>query len=85
MTFFVAQGYAVVATDYLGYALSEYPFHPYMHADSEASAVIDSIRAARHAAKALGLALNGKVMLSGYSQAATLPWRRSGDGARRPA
>jgi pimeloyl-ACP methyl ester carboxylesterase len=68
MTFFVAQGYAVVATDYLGYALSEYPFHPYMHADSEASAVIDSIRAARHAAKALGLALNGKVMLSGYSQ-----------------
>ena len=68
MTFFVAQGYAVVATDYLGYALSEYPFHPYVHADSEASAVIDSIRAARHAAKALGLALNGKVMLSGYSQ-----------------
>jgi len=68
MTFFASQGYAVVATDYLGYALSEYPYHPYMHADSEASSVIDSIRAARLAAPALGLTLNGKVMLSGYSQ-----------------
>jgi pimeloyl-ACP methyl ester carboxylesterase len=68
MTFFAAQGYAVVATDYLGYALSTYPYHPYIHADSEASAVIDSIRAARLAAPVLGLTLNGKVMLSGYSQ-----------------
>jgi len=68
MIFYASQGYAVVATDYLGYALSSYPYHPYMHADSEASAVIDSIRAARNAAPSLGLALNGKVMLSGYSQ-----------------
>lgn len=68
MTFFASQGYAVVATDYLGYALSSYPYHPYMHADSEASAVIDSIRATRNAASTLGLTLNGKVMLSGYSQ-----------------
>jgi pimeloyl-ACP methyl ester carboxylesterase len=68
LTFFVSQGYAVVATDYLGYALSEYPFHPYMHADTEASAVIDSIRGVRNAASALGLTLNGKVMVGGYSQ-----------------
>lgn len=68
MTYFAAQGYAVVATDYLGYALSSYPYHPYMHADSEASAVIDSIRATRLAASSLGLTLNGKIMLSGYSQ-----------------
>lgn len=68
MILFAAQGYAVVATDYLGYALSGYPYHPYMHADTEASTVIDSIRAARNAAPALGLALNGKVMLSGFSQ-----------------
>lgn len=68
MTFFASQGYAVVATDYLGYALSNYPYHPYMHADTEASAVIDSIRATRLAAPALGLTLNGKVMVSGYSQ-----------------
>lgn len=68
MTFFASQGYAVVATDYLGYALSGYPYHPYMHADTEASAVIDSIRAARKVAPSLGLALNGKIMVSGYSQ-----------------
>lgn len=68
MTFFASQGYVVVATDYLGYALSEYPYHPYMHADSEASAVIDSIRAARNTAPDIGFTLNGKVMVSGYSQ-----------------
>jgi len=65
---FAAHGYAVVATDYLGYAKSTYPFHPYLHADSEATAVIDSIRAARNAAGSVGLALSGKLMLTGYSQ-----------------
>ena len=44
---YAAQGYAVVATDYLGFAKSTYSFHPYLHADSEASTVIDSIRASR--------------------------------------
>jgi pimeloyl-ACP methyl ester carboxylesterase len=68
MAFFAAQGYAVVATDYLGYALSSYPYHPYMHADTEASSIIDSIRATRNAALSLGLTLNGKVMVTGYSQ-----------------
>jgi pimeloyl-ACP methyl ester carboxylesterase len=68
MAIYAAQGYAVVATDYLGYALSSYPYHPYMHADTEATVVIDSIRAARNAQAALGLALNGKVMLTGFSQ-----------------
>ena len=65
---YAAQGYAVVATDYLGFAKSEYPYHPYLHADSEASSVIDSIRAARKAATVLGASLSGKVMLTGYSQ-----------------
>ena len=68
MAFFAAQGYVVVATDYLSYALSSYPYHPYMHADTEASSIIDSIRATRNAALSLGLTLNGKVMLTGYSQ-----------------
>lgn len=65
---YAAQGYAVVATDYLGYAKSEYSFHPYLHADSEASSVIDSIRAARAAAGKVGASLSGKVMFTGYSQ-----------------
>lgn len=66
--FYASQGYAVVASDYLGYARSAYSYHPYLHADSEASTVIDSIRAARNAAAAAGATLSGKVMLSGYSQ-----------------
>ena len=65
---YAAQGYAVVATDYLGFAKSAYPYHPYLHADSEASSVVDSIRAARKAAAARGINLSGKVMLTGYSQ-----------------
>lgn len=66
--FYAAQGYSVVATDYLGYAQSTYPFHPYLHADSEATSVIDSVRAARIAVKPVDVALSGKVMFSGYSQ-----------------
>jgi pimeloyl-ACP methyl ester carboxylesterase len=65
---YAAQGYTVVATDYLGFAKSAYAYHPYLHADSEASSVIDAIRAARNAATAVGATLSGKVMLTGYSQ-----------------
>ena len=39
---YASQGYAVVATDYLAYAKSTFPYHPYLHADSEAISVIDS-------------------------------------------
>ena len=76
---YAGQGYAVVATDYLGFAKSNYSFHPYLHADSEASSVIDSIRAARNAMSAVGGTLNGKVMLTGYSQGghASMAARRS--------
>jgi pimeloyl-ACP methyl ester carboxylesterase len=65
---YAAQGYAVVATDYLGFAKSTYTYHPYLHADSEASAMVDSLRAARNAAQTQGVGLSGKVMLTGYSQ-----------------
>jgi pimeloyl-ACP methyl ester carboxylesterase len=68
MIFFASQGYPVVATDYLGYALSAYPYAPYIHADSEASAIVDSVRAARQAAASLGLSLSGQLVLAGYSQ-----------------
>lgn len=65
---YASQGYAVVATDYLGFAKSNHSYHPYLHADTEASSVIDSIRAARNAVSLQGASLNGKVMLTGYSQ-----------------
>ncbi|WP_298930476.1 lipase family protein [uncultured Ramlibacter sp.] len=65
---YAAQGYAVVASDYLGFARSSYAYHPYLHADSEASVVIDSLRAARSAAAIQSAPLSGKVMVTGYSQ-----------------
>lgn len=67
---YAGRGYNVVATDYLGFAQSAYKYHPYLHADSEASSVIDSIRAARNAAAAAGATLTttGDVLLAGYSQ-----------------
>lgn len=37
---YTSQGYAVVAADDLGFAKSIYSHHPYLHADSEASAVL---------------------------------------------
>lgn len=68
VTFFAARGYLVVVTDYLGLGKSDYPYHPYLHADSEASAIVDSIRAAKAAAGRLGIPINDQVMLFGYSQ-----------------
>ena len=68
VAFYAAQCYAVVATDYLGFAKSAYPYHPYLHGDSEASSVIDALRAARNASATVGLTLSGKVMFTGYSQ-----------------
>ncbi len=63
-----AQGYVVVAPNYLGYAGSTLREHPYLHADSEASTTIDALRAARTALERSGVALNGRVLLTGYSQ-----------------
>lgn len=65
---YAAHGYAVAATDYLGLGLSSYPYHPYLHADSEASAIVDAMRAARTAAARLHVRLSGRVFLNGYSQ-----------------
>lgn len=68
INFFAARGYIVVATDYLGYGQSDYAYHPYLHAASEASSVIDSIRAARAALASAAVSTSGKVFLAGYSQ-----------------
>jgi hypothetical protein len=68
MGMLAAQGYAVVATDYLGYNRSTHAYHPYLHADTQASTTVDSIRAAKSALTALGLSTSGKLLLSGYSQ-----------------
>lgn len=68
LTFYAARGVAVAATDYLGLGRSDYPFHPYLHAESEASAIVDALRAARSVAAEARVPLSGKVLLAGYSQ-----------------
>ena len=62
------RGIAVVASDYLGYAGSTWPRHPYLHADSEASATIDALRAMRALAASRAIALDPRVHPIGYSQ-----------------
>lgn len=60
-------GYVGVSADYLG--LGDSPGrHPYHHAASQASAVVDALRAGRAACASHGVALNGQVFLAGYSQ-----------------
>lgn len=63
-----SQGFVVAATDYLGYAKSDLAYHPYLHAASEATAALDALRAARELGILRGVGLNGKVLVTGYSQ-----------------
>jgi predicted esterase len=66
--FFAARGYVVVASDYLGYAQSTFPYHPYLHAESVARTNLDALRASRTLLARLGVADSGKLFLTGYSQ-----------------
>lgn len=60
-------GYLVVEPDYLG--LGDSPgFHPYVHAESEATATIDMMRAAREFCLNQNIGFSEQVFLSGYSQ-----------------
>jgi hypothetical protein len=69
-----AVGYVAVVSDYLG--LGEGPgFHPYMHAASEASAVLDLLRAAEELLDVGGVDLADELFLAGYSQGGTQRWR----------
>jgi hypothetical protein len=64
---FAARGYAMAAPDYLG--LGESPgIHPYCHAETEASAAVDLLRASRKASPQLGITLGAGLFLTGYSQ-----------------
>ena len=65
---YAAHGDAVAATDYLGLGYSSYPYQPYLVVSAEASAVIDSMRAARAAANMLHVSLSRSVLVTGHSQ-----------------
>ncbi len=62
-----AFGFVGLLPDYLG--LGESPgLHPYVHADTEASATIDMIRAAKEFCESEDISLNDQLFITGYSQ-----------------
>ncbi len=62
-----AKGLVSLMPDYLG--LGDGPgLHPYQHAHTEATAVIDMIRAAKEVVDTLGAPVNDQLFLMGYSQ-----------------
>lgn len=76
---FATEGYIVALPDYLGLGAESPPFHPYVHARSEAVASVDMLRAAyRLLASVPKPAPNGRLFLVGYSQGghATLALQR---------
>jgi hypothetical protein len=64
---FASGGFALIAPDYVGLGQSS-GSHPYLHADSEASASLDLLMAARRAARAASVALPPLVYITGFSQ-----------------
>ncbi|MEI7500754.1 MAG: lipase family protein [Bacteroidota bacterium] len=65
---FAANGYVVVMADYIGLGKTAKTLHPYFHAQTEATAARDMIRAAKKFCEDNGILLNNKLFLAGYSQ-----------------
>ena len=68
---FAAQGYIVVAPNYVGYDTSTAGYHPYLVEDAQSKDMIDALTAARSALGkilASGTTDNGKLFITGYSQ-----------------
>ena len=68
---FAAQGYIVVAPNYVGYDTSTLGYHPYLNADQQSKDMIDALAAARSAlpiASAASTTDGGKLFVTGYSQ-----------------
>ena len=64
---FASYGYAVVMPDYLGLGSSA-GYQAYLHSRSEATCVIDALRAGRSLCASNNVTLNGQLFLTGYSQ-----------------
>ncbi|MRW86177.1 prolyl oligopeptidase family serine peptidase [Pseudoduganella sp. FT26W] len=65
---FAAQGYIVVAPNYVGYAGSTAGYHPYLDAQQQSSDMIDALRAARSIFGSIGAGASARLMVTGYSQ-----------------
>ena len=75
---FATFGYVVAMPDYLGYGNSAGMVHPYVHANSLATATVDLLRASKTWMQTAGQTHNGQVFLAGYSEGgyATLATQR---------
>jgi alpha/beta superfamily hydrolase len=69
---FAAEGYIVIAPNYVGYDSSTLPYHPYLNADQQSKDMIDALAAGRKAIALLSAATStsdgGKLFVTGYSQ-----------------
>ncbi len=69
---FAAEGYIVVAPNYVGYDTSTLNYHPYFDADQQSKDMIDALAAGRSAlsllSPATGTTDGGKLFVTGYSQ-----------------
>ncbi len=65
---YASQGYYTAHPDFIGYGASENLDHPYLHADSLASATIDMVRAAQRFATYNGISLENKLFITGVSE-----------------
>lgn len=65
------RGYAMVFPDYIGYGVSSYHIHPYLHAESTAKSVIDCTLAAQQYLSLIDRKPDSdELILVGYSQGA---------------
>jgi hypothetical protein len=63
-----AHGSVAVLADYVGMGVDAGHIHPYLVAQVGADASLDALRAARRLLKTLGLSLDGRLFIYGYSQ-----------------
>jgi Alpha/beta hydrolase family len=69
MAMFAAQGFVVVAPNYLGYDRSSLGYHPYLNAEAQAVDMIDGLRAAKtHLAAESATKASAQLLITGYSQ-----------------
>jgi hypothetical protein len=69
---FAAQGYVVIAPNFVGYDSSTTSYHPYVNHDQQAKDMLDSLMAGRKALEALSPTYrstdSGKLFITGFSQ-----------------
>ncbi len=69
MAMYAAQGFIVVAPNYLGYDKSSLSYHPYLNAEAQAIDMVDGLRAAKANLMAdSSTKPSSKLFISGYSQ-----------------